>query len=51
MPVKKKIVLQYKYPEQPWQDYDWTQVLAWAETQEKRMIQEHPGATYRRTTK
>lgn len=51
MPKKKKIALEYKYQDQPWQEYDWTQVLSWAETQEQRMMQEKPGAKYRRREK
>lgn len=48
MPSKKRIVLEYKYPEKGWVLYDWTQVQKWADTQEQRMIQENPGAKYRR---
>lgn len=47
----KKIYLEYKYPEQPWKIYDWTQVKSWAETQENRMIREHPDAQHRKVSR
>lgn len=45
---KQKIVLEFKYPERPWQEYDWTVVPGWADTQEERMKREHPNAQHRR---
>jgi hypothetical protein len=47
--VKKgKIVLEYKYPGQPWKQFDWTAVPAWADEQEIRMKREHPSAEHRK---
>jgi len=45
---REKVYLEFKYPSGPWQVYDWSMVLPWLEVQEQRMIQEHPGAEYRR---
>lgn len=49
--TKKKIYLEYKYPERHWQLYDQTQVYAWADTSERQMKLDFPGAEYRRRVK
>lgn len=46
--MKKRIFIEYKYPEQPWKQYDWTMVSSWADAQMERMIKEHPAALHRR---
>jgi hypothetical protein len=45
---KPTIVLEYKYPGQPWREYDRTQVQAWADTQYVRMTFDFPGAQYQK---
>lgn len=46
---KKRIYLEYRYfKEDHWSVYDWTTVIAWADTQYLRMMQDHPGAEFRR---
>lgn len=49
--TKKKVYLEYKYPEGHWQVYDWTQVISWANSQFDQMVREHPGAQYRRVSR
>ena len=41
------IYLEFKYPEQNWQEYDRTVVPAWAKHQDERMRREHPNADHR----
>ncbi len=44
MAKKPTYVLKYKYRDQPWKEYDRTQVVAWVDQQEERMRREHPNA-------
>lgn len=48
MAGKGKIYLEFKYPDEPWVVFDFTQVPAWAEEQERRMVLAHPDAKHRR---
>lgn len=48
MASKPFIYLEYKREGYHWQEYDRTQVPTWADTQMKRMMEEHPDAEYRR---
>ena len=45
--ARARIYIEYKYPEEPWTVYDWTQVPVWANTQMSRMVDEHPKAQHR----
>lgn len=51
MATKPFIVVEYKYPERHWVEYDRTQVSAWATTQFERMKEEHPAAEHRKVPK
>jgi hypothetical protein len=44
---KARIILEFKYPDQPWMKYDETLVPAWADVQEIRMKKAHPEAIHR----
>jgi hypothetical protein len=41
------IYVEYKYPNEPWREYDRSLDGGWAAIQYKRMQQDHPGAQYR----
>lgn len=46
---KKKIYLEYRYhKEDPWKVYDWTQIEKYADSLDKNMRIEFPGAEYRK---
>jgi len=42
--AKKIYKIMYKYPNEPWQEYDRTAVELWKDTQVERCAKEHPGA-------
>lgn len=44
------IYLSYKYPNQPWVEFDRTRDKNWAEVQFLRMKFEFPGAEYKKET-
>lgn len=44
---RKMIFVEYKYPNEPWREYDRTAVDNWAAEQYRRMQREFPGAQYR----
>lgn len=44
MTSKPFIIIEYKYPERPWAEYDRTKVVNWANVQFDRMKAEHPTA-------
>lgn len=48
MRQRDKILIEYKYPDQPWVLYDWTQVPNWADALEMNVRMEYPDAMYRR---
>lgn len=47
MTTKPFILIEYKYPDRHWVEYDRTQVVSWANTQFERMKEEYPDAEYR----
>jgi hypothetical protein len=48
MAAIRTIVLEYKFSEGHWHEFDRTQVSTWADIQEDRMKREYPTATHRR---
>lgn len=45
--MAKTVLIEYKYPNEPWKVFDKTAVAAWSKIQKDRMIREFPGAEYR----
>lgn len=45
--MRKQLIVEYKYPEDHWREYDRTMVPAWAELQESRARREHSVADVR----
>lgn len=42
--IKPMIRIEYKYPNEPWVEYDSTNVPEWGIVQYDRMLREHPNA-------
>ncbi len=45
--MKTKLLIEFKYEGFGWELWDWTTVPSWAEHQQKRAREEHPGAEHR----